>query len=186
MLVAHDISEEATAELTGEIAEKKRPHPMLLQRLRSIRRFTLDDYHELDVRGVRVLVAKSLEAERPPPLLNRWLSVVPGDDLAGISRLYVVERTQDRYWGQYLQILSVVTLVWRRGASRRLGPRLATEFTLYHELGHHMHRNETLTTTASEQRADAYALDRLAVAHRALGRGFLGRLVASLALGRSL
>lgn len=185
MLVAHDVDEGAVSQLSEELTEQKRLHPVFIQRLASINRFTLDDYTDLTISGVRVLLAKSLEAkEEPLPYLNRWLAEVPDQDRAEISRLYVTERTQDRYWGEYLHILSTVSLVWRSGASRSLLPRLATQLTLYHEIGHHNQRTEKLTAAEAESRADAYALARFAAAHPVFGRGLLGRLTASLAMGR--
>jgi len=187
MLVAHDVDERAAARLSEELTEKKRLHPVFLQRLASINRFTLDDYHDLTICGLRVLLAKSLDAEEKPlPHLRRWLAQVPGQDLSEISRLYVTELTQELYWGEYLRILSTVSLVWRSGASRHLLPRLATQLTLYHEIGHHTHRRERLETADAESRADAYALERFAAAHPVLGWRLLGRLTASVAMGRAV
>jgi hypothetical protein len=121
-------------------------------------------------------------------LLETWLSTIPPADIVGIPRLFVVDKNQDDYWGLYLRILATVTLVWRGGNSSTFRNRLATEFTLYHKVGHHVDVREDPMASqeriVSEQRADIYALKRFGEAHPLIGRGFIGLVTVTFALGR--
>jgi hypothetical protein len=187
MLAAHDADELGARELASEISRERVLPTLYRQRLASIGRFSRHDYEELRLCGLALFVSRDLrDATGPSGVLKKWLSGVPAGDLVGIARLYVTPRTQDRYWGEYLRVLSQIVLVWRSDNDSSARARLATEFTLYHEIGHHMHRAEDLTKGEAEDRADAYALARLRAAHPILRVGFLGRFAVSVVIGRTL
>ena len=160
--------------------------PVFRQRLASISRFTLDDYYDLEICGLRVLIARCLgNPHRTSRYLLHWLSGLPRGDLAGISRIYVIERTTESYWGEYLRILSKIVLVWRGGREQSIRARWATEFTLYHEVGHHVDGAASHSKTEGERNADSYALRRFSLAHPILGSGALAMIALTLILGRT-
>ncbi len=186
MLVAHDADETAARELALELAGSETIHPVFRQRLASISRFTLDDYYDREICGLRVLIARCLgDPDRTSAYLLDWLSVLPHGDLAGISRIYIVERTTESYWGEYLRTLSKIALVWRGGNDQSIRGRLATEFTLYHEVGHHVDRSASHSRAERERNADSYALRQFSLAHPILGSGALAMIALTLILGRT-
>ncbi len=186
MLVAHDADEVAARELALELAGRETIHAVFRQRLASISRFTLDDFHDLEICGLRVLIAKVLgDPDRTSTSLFEWLSGLPHGDLAGISRIYIIERTTESYWGEYLRILSKIALVWRSGRDQTIRGRLATEFTLYHEVGHHVDRSASHSRAECERNADSYALRQFSLAHPILGSGALAMIALTLILGRT-
>ncbi len=195
MLVAHDADEVASRELAQELASRDEVHPVFRQRLASISRFTLDDYHDREICGLyhdreicglRVLIEKCLgDFERTSAYLLDWLSGLPPVDLAGISRIYIIERATESYWGEYLRILSKIALVWRGGSEQSIRDRLATEFTLYHEVGHHVDRSASHSREECERAADSYALRQFSLAHPILGSGALSMIALTLILGRT-
>ena len=57
-----------------------------------------------------VFTLRSLpKAPEVAELVATWLRGVPVEQLCGIDRLYVIERTQDRYWGEYLGVLANIS-----------------------------------------------------------------------------
>src|SRR5262249_41631260 len=114
MLLLHDIDEAASRDLIGEILGKG-CHPAVAARLRSIQTFTLENFETQVYGALIVYVAKTLSRrEAVWPHLKTWLDHVPAEDLAGIPRLYVIEDDRELgFWGKYLKVLSVVSLVWR-------------------------------------------------------------------------
>jgi hypothetical protein len=173
MLAAQDIDEAEARSLSEDLASGRRCHPLFLSRLKSITALSSSDYQRFDMSGTRLFVANSLEkAQGVAATVEHWLSRVPFNDVQAISSIYIVEQTERDYWGQYLQVLSKITLVWRGWNSPTLRERLGTEFTLYHEVGHHVHRRRRCSSSEHEALADAYALERFGTAHPIIGRFF--------------
>ena len=184
MLVAQDVDEEAARALAHEIMASRNCHAVFVQRLKSILGIRLADYVPFESHGIRLLIGKELnEPSHAAALLKRWLGTVPKANLESISRIYVLESQERTYWGEYLRILSKIALVWRGWNSSGSWDRLCTELTLYHEIGHHVHRLERHDREESEALADAYARERFASAHPVLGRGLTGIFLSTLALG---
>src|SRR5436305_11291678 len=137
MRLLHDIDESASRALTEEILAQG-CHSVVAARLRSIQAFTLKNFEMQAHDALTIYVAKSIShRETVWPHLKTWLDHVPAEDLEGISRLYVIDQSP-RFWGEYLRVLSVVSLVWL--PSQRWNPlaALQTEVVLYHEIGHHV------------------------------------------------
>lgn len=147
----------------------------------TITSFTLSDYLRTNFSGITVLTLKRLpKAPRVAGRVVAWLRGVPGKHLRGIDRLYVIEKTQARYWGEYLRVLANIVLVWRgRGWLSRLG----AEFTLYHEIGHHVDPDPDAPTPECEAFADQFASERFAEAHPRLTRPALWWLTGTLLFG---
>ena len=186
MLAAYDVDEHAARELSAELTARKKCHSVFLQRLDSIRSFTLEAYRRFDSHGLKLYVTRSLEdpsgvAEQ----IRKWLSNVPCPDLEGIPRIYVVEKAERDHWGMYLRILATITLVWRGWNAQTRRQRLATEFTLYHEVGHHVHRARSGDREEDEALADGYAFERFGEAHPFIGTGLLGDFTIALTTGRA-
>ena len=186
MLIARDVDEVRARELAKELQQSGRLPAVVSKRLESIALFTLNDFEKSEIFGLKVYISHKLtQATRIVRLLRRWLARVPEKDLVGISRLFVItDGEQEQFWGQYLQVLAVVSLVWRGGSGQGMRARLATEYTLYHELGHHYHRQARGSRQEHERLADCYASAKFASSHPVVGGGVLGKVVIAWLVGR--
>jgi hypothetical protein len=175
----HDIDESASRELAGAMFSRG-CHPVVAARLRSVQAFTLNDFDAQIQHPLPVYLAKTIPHKQAVSRhLATWLSHIPPDDLEGVQRLYVIENDRLlRYWGSYYRLLPVITVIWRPSYQWNWLAVLQTEFTLYHEIGHHVDRwkSEPRTET-SEAFADTYAERTFRRAHPRLGkrwvRGFI-------------
>jgi len=115
--------------------------------------------------------------------LENWLYCVPEDDLADISRLYIVRKEDIGKWvGTYTPVLFKIAVVWdnpyRCNSLRFRLFSLLTEHTLYHEIGHHVFRHGFGIDADQEREADAYASGIMRENHPLIGHmaKFLGKL----------
>jgi len=178
MLVVHDIDEEKSREIMETLCSSERCHPAIVQRLRTITRFSLSNYEHFTTCGIEVLVQNCIgNRAGVKRLLRGWLANIPMGDLAGISRVFVIRPGKLDYWGQYLRVLSKIALVWRPWNP------LGTEFTFYHEIGHHVHRTGKFDDQEPEALADRYAYRRFEAAHKIVGRGLIGTIVLTIFAG---
>ena len=186
-LIAHDIDEDAGRAMTNDLLRHRKIHPVFRGRLRSIGRFTLQDYDAFEVAGTKVYVEKAVgRLDRRKALLRRWLSVPPAHDLRGIRRIFVVREDALEQWGVYRHVLSCIGLVWRGLPRPSWLSRLRTEYTVYHEIGHHVHRRaDRGDRIRGEARADAYAMEQLRASHPLLFRGLHAPGVATLVMGKA-
>ncbi|MCB1037268.1 MAG: hypothetical protein KDD47_25790 [Acidobacteria bacterium] len=185
MLVAHDVDEKVARSISADLTSCGSCHPLFRQRLKSICQLTVENFQEYHVRGLRLFVSRDLLCRpRVAAYLNDWLEGLPEQDVAGIRRIYIVERKARKFWGEYLRVLSNITLVWRGWNAQSVRERLATEYTLYHEIGHHVHRHQGPGSGESEALADSYALSRFAKAHPLIGNGALGAFTIAFAVGK--
>jgi hypothetical protein len=166
----HDIDETRSRNVIDSLLAQD-CHPALRGALESIRRYDGRNFRNHEIRDVRVLVAKEIdESEDVPFHMARWLANVPLRDLAGIVRLYVVPRSpvQDAA-GHYMPVLSTITVYWINSflGSKSLASlaRISMEHTLYHEIGHHVHRHTFGQQPEQEKEANRYATARLRVTH---------------------
>ena len=184
MLAAQDVDESGARQISAELSAGQTCHPVFLARLASINSLAAEDFEPFETGGLRLFVAKGLEsAEKVATSVEGWLSHVPSCDLDSISRIYIVEQAERSYWGQYLRVLSKITLVWQGWNSPTLRQRLGTEVILYHEIGHHVHRHRRGSSEEHEDMADQYALERFGSAHPFLGRGPIGAFTAAYTAG---
>lgn len=99
---------------------------------------------------------------------------VPREDLCEIERIYVVTDEGQDYAGNYLPVLFNITLVWYNPFSRRsiTGRLLVShiEKTLYHEIGHHVHRHTFGQDAEQEAQADQYAIRLLQLSRPKLSK----------------
>jgi hypothetical protein len=94
-------------------------------------------------------------------ILERWLKSVPDEDLEAIERIYILRKEDIAAWGNYAPILYCINLAWDNPCSR-WNPiswidKFNMELTLYHEIGHHVHRHTFGQDPEQEDAADKYA-----------------------------
>jgi hypothetical protein len=173
MLLLHDLDESASRELAREIINKK-CHPVVAARLESITAFTLKNFEQRTVASLPAYVSKNIRhLDSTWRNLQVWLDYVPAQDLVRINRLYIIEREpQDEFWGLYLRFISTITLVWRSHFEWNRLAVLRTEFTLYHEIGHHVDPRDEAPKDSREAFADDYAGRLFRQAHPVLGKSW--------------
>ena len=166
----HDIDEVRSWDVVNECLSPQ-AHRLYRMRWETIRQFTVADYHRVAIRNVAIFISKKLrDHSRKIECLDEWLGNIPPDDFAGIERLYVVPwEIEDDTLGHYTPLLYNITIMWYEfpdlsGLIAR-PVEMAVESTLYHEIGHHVHRHGFGQDPEQEREADAYATRVLFAAH---------------------
>jgi hypothetical protein len=161
----HDIDENASNKVAQQFIQKG-CKATTKQRLKSILEFTLDDYLQYEVQGIKIFEEKEIKSQvNIQSKLEKWLSNVSEADLSEIDRLYVVSQTKDQeYAGRYTPIFYNVKLVWDVSGTK-FNPitwlkLLWLEMVLYHEIGHHVYRHTFGQQEEQEAEADKYAVGR--------------------------
>lgn len=172
--ILHDISE-GDSDAFMEEALSGRHHPVNGAVLRIIGRYRRSQYRAVEFNGIEVLesaaIDKPLEATKH---LLGWLRNIPAEDLAGITRIYIIEETPEQdFLGRYLPSTAIVTLVWKTlghpNVPMKWLSRINMERTFYHEIGHHKSgHKETGQVPEQEQEADRYANERMRESRPAL------------------
>jgi hypothetical protein len=142
------------------------------QMVTSICSFTLKDYLMYEFRSIKVYEHKELFKHDVRPKLERWLNNIPDKDLSEIERIYVITDDGRDKMGSYMPFLFTIVLVWYNYFSR-LDPfslllLQRIEYTLYHEIGHHIHRHSFGRAPEKEREADAYARRLFRISHPVL------------------
>jgi hypothetical protein len=96
------------------------------------------------------------------PHIHKWLTKIPPQDLLDISRLYIVRKNDiSDASGKYTPTLFNITIVWDNPHDENSFLfklfSIFTENTLYHEIGHHVHRDGFGVIPDQEREADRYA-----------------------------
>ena len=157
-----DIDESRANELGAKII-KKGCSSIVALRIDSILSFTLDEFSVFQIRGRKIYCSKKLsDVNRIKRKMALWLSSVPRDDLNQIERLYLIPAQHRDYIGTYTPILCSIMVEWNLTTSW-FNPvsyfsLLRIEKTLYHEIGHHVHRHSFGQDPEQEKEADEYAL----------------------------
>ena len=160
----HDIDEAEAGRITDHL-KNVGCDPAVARILDSICAFTLADYAQYSVRRVEIFEHKRLSTKQNVrACLERWLKNVPVEDLRGIERIYILRSEDLKSLGAYKPILCRINLAWDN-PSPRWSPmswvnNLIVESTLYHEIGHHVHRHTFGQDPEQEDEADKYA-DRI-------------------------
>ena len=100
---------------------------------------------------------------------------MPDNDLESLERIYVIpERENQLYLGAYMPFLSYIELVWDisnfKSPLSKFIYLLNTEFTFYHEIGHHVYRHSFGQDEDKEDEADKYASNLMDKSHPVLKR----------------
>ena len=170
----HDIDEKRANEVGAEIRGKG-CSKIVDGRIDSILRFTLDEFDTFQVRNVDIYISKKLsDSKRIKAKMVKWLSIVPEGDLEHIERLYLIPKQNVDYRGTYMPILYSIMVEWSINTSK-LNPLsyfflLMIEKTLYHEIGHHVHRHSFGQDPEQEKEADQYAAKLIVKNHPMLKR----------------
>jgi hypothetical protein len=173
--LARDIDEDASERIMARCLSESADRLFRL-RWESIRRFSITSFAEYSVRGLRLFLSRDLiDHPAKAALIDEWLGVVPVQDIRTIERLYVVAAGADMdYAGKYVPILFVVTIAWnltgdeiidRHGRLPWMPQWLwyfMEQHTLYHEIGHHVHRHSWGQDPEQERQANIYAWEALA------------------------
>jgi hypothetical protein len=159
--ILHDLDEDESKRLANRL-KQGRSHPAIVSTIESICAFTIADYHEYELMGIKIFQHHSIPASEPVgSKLKRWLRVAPTEDLVGIERIYVLPAGDHRYLGCYTPFFCNVSIVWNSPYSRwnplRWMPMFMIERTLYHEIGHHWHRHRGAENPVQEEQADRYS-----------------------------
>lgn len=172
--LVHDIDEKRASEVGAEI-RKKGCSKIVDGRIDSILRFTLDEFETFQIRDVEIYQSKKLnDTKRIRTKMVNWLSMIPESDLEQIERLYLIPEQNLDYRGTYMPILCSIMVEWDITTSW-FNPLsyfflLRIEKTLYHEIGHHVHRHSFGQDPEQEKEADQYAGKILAKNHPILIR----------------
>ncbi|WP_444995085.1 hypothetical protein [Aliikangiella sp. IMCC44359] len=170
----HDIDEKRANEVSAKIREKG-CSKIVDGRIDSILKFTLDEFNSFRIRNVNIYQSKELiDTQRIKNKITKWLSLVPEEDLEEVERLYLIPKQNVDYRGTYMPILCSIMVEWDITTSR-FNPfsyffLLNIETTLYHEIGHHVHRHSFGQDPEQEKEADQYAVKILVKNHPILKR----------------
>lgn len=182
--ILHDLSEVSSVEF-AEDALTRPCYPAIAAVLKSNLRLRRSDYRETEVLGITVLEEKAIDARyQATNHVSRWLHNVPRNDLADISRLYIItQQSHQEFLGTYQPDLAIITLAWMTEVHPYIPLqwvlRMSHEGTLYHEVGHHREgHTEYGQDPEQEKQADAYARNLLRQTHPVLAR--IGRALRSL------
>jgi hypothetical protein len=157
----HDIDESEARRVANQL-KNGGCEPVVARILDSICAFTLADYTHYNVCGVKIFEHKKLVTKQNVRArLEQWLRNVPIDDLKEIERIYVLRSEDLNVWGNYTPILYKINLVWNNPSSRWSPMSWVNNFiiesTLYHEIGHHVHRHTFGEEPDQEREADKYS-----------------------------
>ena len=141
----HDIDEKRANRVAENIRDKG-CSKIVESRIGSILKFTLNEFDSYQIRNVDIYQSKELTyTRRIERKMKKWLSSVPEKDLEDIERLYLIPEQNTDYRGTYMPILCNIMVEWDLKTSW-FNPLsyfmlLQIEKTLYHEIGHHVHRH---------------------------------------------
>ena len=160
----HDLDESEARGITNQL--KNNGCDLAVARiLDSICTFTLADYTQYNICGVKIFEHKKLVTKQNVRArLERWLKNVPIEDLKEIERIYILRSEDLRSLGNYKPILYRINFVWDNPSSRWSPMSWLNNFiienTLYHEIGHHVHRHTFGQDPEQEKEAEKYS-DRI-------------------------
>lgn len=157
----NDIDEDRAKEIGDKIREAG-CSSTADKRITSITTFTLNNFDEYEIRGLIVFISNDLkESQKIKNRMGTWLAVVPKKDIEQIERIYIVPQSEEDYSGTYMPILCNILVEWIMPVSY-YNPlswfySIQIERTLYHEIGHHVHRHTFGQDPEQEDEADQYA-----------------------------
>jgi hypothetical protein len=157
----HDLDEFESEQIRAKLLSNG-CDPALGRILDSIGSFKSQDYIQYEVRGIKIFEHHQLlTKENVKRILERWLKSVPDEDLEAIERIYILRQEDIADWGNYTPILYCINLAWNNPCSR-WNPiswidKFNMELTLYHEIGHHVHRHTFGQDPEQEDAAEKYA-----------------------------
>lgn len=167
--LTNDINEERAREI-GKIIRENGCNSIVESRIRSITEFTLNEFESFSISGVNIYLSKKLGGkDRIKKKMAHWLSMVPACDLDEVERIYLIPETNEDHRGTYMPILCSIMVEWDISVSY-YNPLsyiflFQIEKTLYHEIGHHVHRHTFGQDPDQEREANQYAATILRKSH---------------------
>lgn len=131
--------------------------------LRSVRRMSKNDFRRATSGNIQIWEHTTLDGQYGSRLLvEKWLGEIPEAERADISRIIIKPSSLDEDWsGTYQPVLGVITLSWMTflppGSYLLRLLNADHRFTLFHEIGHHVHRHWYGQDPEQERQASAYA-----------------------------
>jgi len=128
-----DIDEDEAKSIAQHITEKGCARPLKLV-LDSICSFSVTDYTDYTIRGVRVLQHRHLSTTCDVRAwLDRWMAHVPVTDLEELMRIFVVRAgdLENEAAGTYTPYLHKVTLEWNVRRAKGVSPLLYSHDRLF-------------------------------------------------------
>ncbi len=166
-IVLHDLDEDKSR-LYLDKALEDGCDPAIERVFSSLRKFSLSNYLQKEHGEILILENKALgQNGKATELVKAWLEFLPNEDIAGISRLYIIDYDANLdFAGYHLGYLDVIVLVWRVPLNRlnplRAVEMLLTQRILFHEVGHHcLDHSEFGSDPKQEKEADNYAFEHL-------------------------
>jgi len=181
----HDIDEDEAKEILGEMISTGCPKHIQAQ-MKSICNFSHDHYWKYKVCDIDIFEHKEITKNCDiRSHIQNWLRKVPPKDVLDISRLYIIRKDDSaNAAGTYTPILFNIMVVWdnpyKEGSIFFKMFSIFTEKTFYHEIGHHVHRNDFPDLPDREREADRYAYSILKLNHPYLR--FLSRVLSKLGM----
>lgn len=163
LLALHrDLDEAASDDLIDEALA--RPCPKVISGLlRSARRMTCRDFRTSCSSNIQIWEHTSIDQRfGASQRVQGWLAELPANDIIGIRRILITpHKTEHDTMGSYMPVLGVVSLAWTTLISPDSyfvrAANASHRFTLFHEVGHHVHKHWFGQDPEQEQDADSYA-----------------------------
>lgn len=165
--------DEGRARKIGKIIRNRGCSAIVDSRIRSITEFTLNEFESCAILGVNIYISKKLGGQnRIKKKMTQWLSMIPPNDIKEVERIYIIPETNEDHRGTYMPILCSIMVEWIIPVSF-YNPLssiflIRIEKTLYHELGHHVHRHTFGQDPDQEREANEYAAKILQRSHPSL------------------
>jgi hypothetical protein len=172
--LVHDINEKLAKDL-GESIRAKGCSKTIDARIESILKFSLEQFELFQIKQLEIYLSKELtDRSRIRKKITQWLSTIPERELEKIERIYLIPEQNEHYRGTYMPVLCSIMVEWDMSTSH-YNPlsyffMLRIEQTLYHEIGHHVHKHAFDEHGEEENEADQYAFKLLRKNHTILRR----------------
>lgn len=131
--------------------------------LRSLRRMSRNHFRRATSGNIEIWEHTTLDGRYDARLLvEKWLGEIPEAERMEISRIIIKPSSSDDDWsGTYQPVLGVITLAWMTflppGSYLLRLVNADHRHTLFHEIGHHVHRHWYGQDPEQERQANAYA-----------------------------
>ena len=156
--LVHDIDEDE-AKRIGEGLRSQGCSEIVDSRIASITSSNIAEFVSFTDRGLTIYLSRAFSKPRKiQNLIRKWLAVVPAQDLVQIERMYIVPKSETDHSGFYVPILRSIEVEWCAPTKRfQWFGHFRVQHTLYHEIGHHVHRHTFGQIPEQEKEANRYA-----------------------------
>ena len=178
-ILMNDLDESETKNLIDEIMSKNPDiHPVLRIRLSSLLTFSLSNFHKEHLEAIPVFVSKTVtDPHNVQRKLTEWSESIDAD-IRHINRIYVIQKDELDYLGEFTRILNILVVVWKHNVISR-------EYVFYHELGHAIDKGDSYDREEREAFADRFASRLIIKSHPFLFHPLIRSISASILLSNS-